>query len=117
MAERFGEQTRTQLEVWIDVTPSLPYLRYGSMCGSPPFPLDGADPHPNTWHRCNSAIRAISRKENYSMKNEEITLNLSVETIAVLARTESTAPRRAQDPLDLEGFSSSSTCTPRFCCP
>lgn len=51
------------------------------------------------------------------MKNEEITLNLSVETIAVLARTDATAPRRAEDPLDLEGFSSSSTCTPRFCCP
>jgi hypothetical protein len=51
------------------------------------------------------------------MYTEEISLDLSFETIAVLARTDATAPRRADDPLDLEGVSGSSTCTPRFCCP
>jgi hypothetical protein len=50
------------------------------------------------------------------MKNEEVSLDLSVETIALLARTDATANRRTEDPLDLEGRSATTISIP-LCCP
>ena len=51
------------------------------------------------------------------MKNEEITLEVSFETLAILARTDATAPRATNDPLDLDGAGSTSDCSRMTCCP
>jgi hypothetical protein len=51
------------------------------------------------------------------MKNEEVSLEVNFETLAILARTDATAERRAEDPLDLESVRGTSTCTRIGCCP
>ena len=56
-------------------------------------------------------------KGQFQMKNEEVTLEVSFETLAVLARTDATSERRAEDALDLENVRGSSTCTHIGCCP
>jgi hypothetical protein len=49
--------------------------------------------------------------------NQEISLEVNFETLAILARTDSMAPRRSEDPLDLEADGTTSTCSRRTCCP
>jgi hypothetical protein len=51
------------------------------------------------------------------MKNQEISLEINFETLAILARNESTAPRRSEDPLNLEADGSTSWCSRMTCCP
>jgi len=56
-------------------------------------------------------------KGQFQMKNEEVSLEVSFETLAVLARTDATSERRAEDALDLENVRGTSTCTRIGCCP
>ncbi|HEX9986801.1 MAG TPA: hypothetical protein VGF69_26330 [Thermoanaerobaculia bacterium] len=51
------------------------------------------------------------------MDHKDVSLELSVETIAVLCTADAENPRPEEQSLDLEGRNRGTMLSPRFCCP